>query len=545
MLYAVYSSGISQMCEVNRSFDSGILRVAYTGKNRNGSSISKEAFERSIETIYNCPIVCNYNRDSDSIGSHDIELVRDSDGSLYMVNVTDPVGVVPESAKYYWEIVEEEDGSEHEYLCVEVLLWKRQEAYRKIKEDGVVAESMEITVKNGRSIDGVFVIEDFEFTAFCLLGSAEPCFESASLVSFSRTDLKQQIADMMCELKQVYSTVTTSQEDDINILSKGGRVSLNKTELLLKYGLMASDLDFDIDDYSCEELEAKFEEMKRPSGEVAATEEDNVDPEGDSPESEGDDNSSEGEATEGEGEEPDDSATGDENTPAEDDATGEESGDDTDVEDGDSPGEPTETFSLTGEQTVEALVDVLHTVTYSDPVWGECCRYVYWDYSITDMEVYCYDWTDWKLYGFLFSFNGDNVVIDFESKKRKKISIVDFDNGDSESVATSVFANFANALYESRSKKEAEKSELFAKFSELNGVEAFEELKANSTTMSLSEIESKCFEIKGRTITANFSFENEKPVRISVEKESYAASQPDALDDEPYGGLFKIYSART
>ncbi len=96
-----------------------------------------------------------------------------------------PVGVVPESARYFWREITEDDGSVHNYLCVDVLLWKRQEAYKKIKEDGITAESMEISVKDGRMQDGFFVIDDFEFTAFCLLGSAEPCFESASLAMFS------------------------------------------------------------------------------------------------------------------------------------------------------------------------------------------------------------------------------------------------------------------------------------------------------------------------------------------------------------------------
>ena len=85
----------------------------------------------------------------------------------------------------------------HEYLCTDVLLWKRQEAYKKIKEDGITDESMEISVKEGKMVDGVYVIERFEFTAFCLLGTAEPCYESASLEVFSCGDFKQQLADMM------------------------------------------------------------------------------------------------------------------------------------------------------------------------------------------------------------------------------------------------------------------------------------------------------------------------------------------------------------
>ena len=186
ILNLTYASSLTDLCEINSSFDSGILRIAYTGDNRNGSSISKDVFERCIKTIYNCPVVCNYDRETDTLGGHDMELVRKDDGSLILVNLTQPIGVVPQTAKVYWETVEEDDGTVNEYLCAEVLIWKRQEAYRKIKKDGITAQSMEITVKDGETINGIYCIKDFEFTAFALIG-VEPCYESASL-AFSKQD---------------------------------------------------------------------------------------------------------------------------------------------------------------------------------------------------------------------------------------------------------------------------------------------------------------------------------------------------------------------
>lgn len=135
---------------------------------------------------------------------HDMELVGTDDGGMRIVNITQPVGVVPESAKYWWEEIEDDSGL-HEYLCVDVLIWKRQEAYKKIKEDGITDESMEISVKEGSMVDGVYVIKRFEFTAFCLLGSAEPCYESASLEMFSCNDFKAQLAEMMQEFKETFS----------------------------------------------------------------------------------------------------------------------------------------------------------------------------------------------------------------------------------------------------------------------------------------------------------------------------------------------------
>lgn len=235
----VFSSGISNLVEKNSSFDSGVLRVAYTGKNRNNSFISKETYERCIQSIYNCPIVCNYDRETDTIGSHDIELVSTDDGGMKIVNITQPVGVIPESAKYWWEEIEDNSGV-HEYLCVDALIWKRQEAYRKIKDDGITDESMEISIKEGEMVDGMYVIKRFEFTAFCLLGTAEPCFESASLEMFSCDGFKQQLAEMMQEFKEAFTTAQPSKEVGIhpqNYSEGGEEVLEQKVALMAEFGL--------------------------------------------------------------------------------------------------------------------------------------------------------------------------------------------------------------------------------------------------------------------------------------------------------------------
>ena len=223
-----YSSSVDNLQDLNSSFDRGVLRVAYAGRNRNGSSISKAAFEDAIRTIYNCPVVCNYNREEDMIGSHDVEIVM-QDGRPVMVNITQPVGVVPESANYWWE-TREDNGAEHEYLCVDVIIWKRQEAYKKIKENGITDESMEIKVIDGHSEDGWYVIDRFEFLAFCLLEAAEPCYESASLEMFSADAFRECYTRMMEEFKACFSQVNTP-EGEVGILQnkmEGGEDQLDQ-----------------------------------------------------------------------------------------------------------------------------------------------------------------------------------------------------------------------------------------------------------------------------------------------------------------------------
>lgn len=499
----VFSSAISNLTERNASFDSGILRVAYVGKNRNNSFISKETFERCMPSIYNCPIVCRYDREEDTIGSHDMELVVSDDGSMRIVNITQPVGVVPESAKYWWEEIEDDSGV-HEYLCTEVLIWKRQEAYKKIKEDGITDESMEISVKEGKMVDGVYVIDRFEFTAFCLLGTAEPCYESASLEMFSCGDFKQQLADMMQELKETFAMAQPSQEVGIKTqhYSEGGEEVLDeKNKLMAEYGLTADMLDFSIEDFSLEDLRAKFEALKS----------------------------------------------------------------------GDNGGEPTatggsqENFELEG-QFMQELWAALEAETITTD-WGSMPRYWYVDYDRDASEVYAQDYENgWNLYGFSYSMNGDHVVIDFEHGKRKKYSIVDFDEGEQVSptgklfeLATKRFSEvnteweekFQKATQEAAANSEElaalrkfktdtetaeeqeKREEVFSQFEDLAGVEAFESLKEHCLEFDLETLEEKCFAIRGRNGTvAKFSHEPKSP-KLPVEKRE--------TSPEPYGGLFAKY----
>lgn len=513
VVHMAYSSSLSSLCEVNPSFDTGILRIAYTGKNRNGSFISKATFEKCIETMYNCPIVCHYDRETNSIGGHDMELVSNENGDMKLVNLTIPVGVIPESSKYFWSVVEEEDGTEHEYLCAEVLIWKRQEAYQKLKEDGVVAQSMEITVRDGDIEDGVFVIKDFVFTAFCLLGDEhEPCFESSAMGLFAYDELKKQMEQMMSDLKEEFSLVTPPVGvDDIhpqNHPMEGGEKVLNeKLALVAEFGLAVENLDFSIEDLTLEELREKFEAMKS-DGEPTPTE-------------------------------PAAEPTG--------------------------SVEPTGVdFALAG-QIREEICNALSEVTI-ECCWGEMSRYYYVDHDHEALQVYCYDAEDWKLYGFAYAMNGDNVVIDFESKKRMKFAIVDFDEGEQTAPFAGVFEEATKKYAENDTqwsekfqtasdtitsmenelgtlrqfKTDAEASalaaardEVFAQFEDLVGVEEFEALRENCAEYEPDALEEKCFAIRGRNgTTAKFTREP-KPTKLMVEK--------TVPVNEPYGGIFVKY----
>lgn len=513
----VFESSVTDVKPLNSSFDSGVLRIFYHGHNRNGSCITKESVNRSIDSIYNCPVVCNYNRETDSIGGHDMELVCDEDGGMHIVNITHPIGVVPESARVWWQEIEDEGGV-HEYLCTDILLWKRQEAYRKIVENGVTDQSMEITVLDGRLVDGLYIIDRFEFTAFCLLGDCEPCFEGASLELFSANDFKKQMAEMMRDLKQSYSMAQPSQEVVINdFVSEGGEEVLEEITKVT------------------EEQEPEVEVVETPVEEpTEIIEEPAVEPEVVS-------------------EIEDETFSLDEESQPE-------------VED-------QETFALAEQFRVE-LMDALGSVRIETSC-GDMPRYFYMEHDPEVCMVYCTDVEDWRLYGMSYSMNGDAVVIDFESKKRMKWAIVEFDEGDQPTMFSAVY-DAIQKNYESSNQQWSEKyqaasdtiadmqseidvlrqfkadteesvaraaaleaqNEVFDRFENLNGIEAFEALRTDCTenpgSMAVEDIEERCYAILGRSgLQAKFSAQEQGLPKTKVDT--------TRVDNEPYGGAFQHY----
>lgn len=492
----VYSADIEEVTAYNSSFDKAILRVAYHGGNRNGSFISKETFEKCIPSIYNVPIVANYNREDDEIGSHDQEVVQGADGGLRLVNLTQPVGVVPESAHWFWKELDD-NGVKHEYLCVECLLWKRQEAYQKIVSDGIVAESMEITIKEGGMKDSFYHIDDFEFTAFCLLGTAEPCFENAALLSFSLGEFRKELDEMVSELKKVMHNA--NQPDggcDTESFAEGGEVKLeDNMEVVVTEEVVEEPAEEVVqEEFQAEEVQAE-------------------------------------EAVDTHAEEP-----------------AEESAE-----------EPADEFAL-AEQFREELLEALSAVKVVDE-YGEWRRYCYVDYDNEAMEVYAYDIEDWHLYGFSYSMNGDQVVIDFESKKRKQMAIVDFNDGNPDQgaafsamaddvrsafanlstraeEATTALENYQNQVREEENERECKS--VLAKFSAiLTGVAEYDALCNDHNGIAAKDLEEKCYAIKGRQDVKTFSLESDKhpegrmPAGLGV-------SEPEEYD-EPYGGLFRQF----
>lgn len=515
------SASIDNIVDLNSSFAEGKLKVMYTGENQNGSAFSQDVVEAALPSLRNIPIVAHYDMESNEIGSHDVEVVKDDTG-LRFRNLTEPCGVVPESVSASFSVEADENGIEHNYLVIEpVILWKRQEVYRHITEDldGHVDHSMEVNILAfHKDVDSDYVtVDSFEFEALCLLESARPCFEGSALEVFEASTFKEKMSQMMAELRETFSTINPPVEEiEINtqeentFTEEGGRVLDEKLALLAEFELDADALDFSVDDFSVEELREKFEAMKASD----AVEDHPVD---------------------------------EECVPA--------------------------NFELSGNMR-KVLSDALREKKVMKP-WGLEPAYCFEDFDADAGMVYATDMESWNIFGFPYAMNGDVPVIDFDSGKRMKRAFVEFNDADSDAGMSEMGAMFeaAEAAYNrvteewsekfnkisdemehlkqdtadiqelreykatvEKERDDAARDSVFTAFDDLSGCDAFEALKSTCEGVSAEELEEKCFAIRGRINSSSEKFAaKEKAPKLRVAKQS------EAEDNEPYGGLFQRY----
>ena len=224
----------------------------------------------------------------------------------------------------------------------------------------------------------------------------------------------------------------------------------------------------------------------------------------------------------------------------------------------------------------EGIYDALHAAMMHTE-YGDRPRYCLCDYDTEAKIIYAWDEEDWLLYGFNYAMDGDKVVIDFESKKRMKYVIAEFDEGEDDQPSPFAFAyeemkksvkSAQDDLADMQSKyndaseqinslneevtelrqfkanseaadEQAKRDELFANFSDLSEVEEFSALVADAAQYNLDELEEKCFAIRGKNVKMNFSKSEPKAPKLPVE-------HIDDMDNEhePYGGVLKQYLIR-
>ncbi|HZK22504.1 MAG TPA: hypothetical protein VFC62_00205 [Atopostipes sp.] len=266
--------------KLNSQFVKARCFVLATGKNRNMSYISKESVDAALPSLKLVPVVAHLKVADDGsyfVGAHDREIVINDKG-ITLRDLTVPFGVVGNEFNPEYVQVTESDGSVAEYLAVDVILWagRYPELMEAVySEDYYFGQSMEIIpskYETYKEDNNYMNIQEFEFSALCLLGRSddelyhsEPCFPSAHVepiqYELNKDKFKEDFALMMSELKNFARN-----------LEEGGNDSLDeKLELLKKYNLTVESIDFNIEDFSLEELEEKIKEYTAEPVEFSAT----------------------------------------------------------------------------------------------------------------------------------------------------------------------------------------------------------------------------------------------------------------------------------
>lgn len=419
--------------DFNPSFKVCSLRVHALGGNRNGSFISESSFLKSKDTIYNIPLVSMFNPEKvdvyggeGDLEDHNVELKENSSGDYELVMNTIPIGVVPSDCELTYESIEE-DGDTKTYIRLsKVFLWKRYEAVRKISQwlaEGVNPQvSMEIEIDSGffNSETGLFHIEKFIYEAICVLGSdVEACFPKAELLEYNKNIFENQFFEMVKELKESIGdyqsnnmlnfdsiTIDNSKKASTNSPSWG---DVNKTKL--RNDIMEADnyKALTREAYLIRESEwedSPSQKLKYPHHVIRG---------GKLVVHEGGLKAARQrlEQTKPEGIETARNHLKKHYKELEMDFTLEEGGFNV-----------SEKFELTSQQLTEELSIVLREFEAKEDDWGyKISRYFYIDHSVEKMKVYAFDRKDnWRLVGFDFSVEKDNVKVDFESKLRYKIS---------------------------------------------------------------------------------------------------------------------------
>lgn len=518
------------------------IDVMHTGANRNKTSFTKDVISKAIPSICNTPIlgyvVDELDEEDKDFKGHEHEL-RITDKDVKYVYAGQAYGVIPESCNPRWIVKDDGNGTEREYLRVDGLIWtKFNDPVDIFTRDGTKNHSVELTDMACGPADknGDVPVGSFLFDGCCILSTTDPKIQPAMTGScvtanFSVEDITSQIRERLYEYQALQQNYTAQNENPSDE-EKGDITPMNENE---KNSVVT------------ENTTTKNPEIETPPAENAVQE----------PETQTTENSV---PTEGEGEAPATNntvANANEGTTAPTENTAPTT-----------EGEPAgaQEFTLTIMQLTDEVSSILaeqKTPSKWDP---EYMVPRYWMNDIQDNEVIVMDYSTYRLMGIPYSMNGDNVVLDFENAKRKKVSYADWDEGEVLSGITAAFTEMntkmteltkefqsATAVVNEMKPKleayqqaeaeaiaaadKAKRDELFAIMDEKLGANAEYAALKESKEISYADLETKCYALVGRQ-SAEFSYVPNKNNKGTVR---FGVGGTQNGSDVAYGGLIEHY----
>ena len=248
------------------------FKMFHDGLNRNGSKVPHDSADRAMKTIPDRPVLAAIHQLDNGewdFESHEMEFVENEDGEIEINYIEKQVGSFS-SEPAFWE---HDDKVDKDFVCAYAYIPRDYtKACEIIERKKGTKNSVELAIDelSYDAKDKCLVLEEFYVSGSTLLGREKDGTPIEEGMLGSRAD----IADFS---KDVNSVFFSSEEKIIAMLEnldskisnlainnskEGGKETVSKfEELLAKYGKTIEDIDFDYENLSDEELEAKFAEL--------------------------------------------------------------------------------------------------------------------------------------------------------------------------------------------------------------------------------------------------------------------------------------------
>lgn len=495
------------------------LKVCHTNTNRNGSHISTENMEKAMPTLKYRPILAYIHELEDGTKdfyAHNMEIVEHEDGETEITYIEKQVGCF--TADDPWLKYDKENDKTYVHAYA-VIPEGYTEAADIIRRKGGTKVSCELIINelSYNAKEKYLDLTDFIFGGCTLLGCDEQGNEIGEGMLGARADIsdfchKEPVYTFQDKMIEVLDKLNSTLSNFNNNSEEKGCDTMNKfEELLAKYHKEASDITFETEGLSDDELEAKFAEMfedeepKNDDGEGA----DNGEGEGD--------NDPEPITTEEE-------ACGKKKKKCSIDENGNMS----------------VSFEISHEDIRGALFNLLDIYEEEDNEW-------YWITNVYDDYFIFENWDGNKLYKQSYSIDGDNVTLSGDRQEVFKMILTE-----SEKLAIDKMREDYSALeakynelktfkdnYDAAELK-AQKDAIFARgeYSVLAEDEAFKSLVADAEKFSVEEVEAKAKAIFADYVikTGTFSAKDDGEKKPKVLGLNFNKKEDKS---GPYGNLFK------
>ena len=495
------------------------LKVCHTNTNRNGSHISTENMEKAMPTLKYRPILAYIHELEDGTKdfyAHNMEIVEHEDGETEITYIEKQVGCF--TADDPWLEYDKENDKTYVHAYA-VIPEGYTEAADIIRRKGGTKVSCELIINelSYNAKEKYLDLTDFIFGGCTLLGCDEQGNEIGEGMLGARADIsdfchKEPVYTFQDKMIEVLDKLNSTLSNFNNNSEEKGCDTMNKfEELLAKYHKEASDITFETEGLSDDELEAKFAEMfedeepKNDDGEGA----DNGEGEGD--------NDPEPITTEEE-------ACGKKKKKCSIDENGNMS----------------VSFEISHEDIRGALFNLLDIYEEEDNEW-------YWITNVYDDYFIFENWDGNKLYKQSYSIDGDNVTLSGDRQEMFKMILTE-----SEKLAIDKMREDYSALeakynelktfkdnYEAAELK-AKKDEIFTRseYSVLAEDEAFKTLVSDAEKYSVDEVEAKAKAIFADYVikTGTFSAKDDGEKKPKVLGFNFNKKETKS---GPYGNLFK------